>query len=244
MRGRTAAADHNAIVRYRTDAARAAFYLGGNVHIEAAIMPFAAGHAFSATVLRRMALLLTALVAGCAAVDRHPTLNYPDATASDAQAAAPKNKQIILNPFLDHRGDKSNVGTVKSAFGLRTTEVVPANDVSVWVIEGIKTELQNNGYVVTLGSSSKDTLPGASAAVSGVIVDVTCDSGHSGKVAVIGKVRKGNKEVLSKNYSAHGSAGFAMMPTAEACAKSLSIALAASVKRFVAELDGMLTSSN
>ena len=52
------------------------------------------------------------------------------------------------------------------------------------------------------------------------------------------------KEVLSKNYSAHGSAGYAMVPTAEACAKSLSIALAASVKRFVAELDGMLTSSN
>jgi len=207
-------------------------------------MPFAAGHPSPATVLRRTALLVTALVAGCAAVDRQPTLIYPDATASDAQAAAPKNKQIILNPFLDRRGDKSNVGTVRSAFGLRTTEVVPANDVSVWVIEGVKTELQNHGYIVTLGSSNKDTLPGASAAVSGVIVDVTCDSGHSGKVAVIGKVRKGDREVLSKNYSARGSAGYAMMPTAEACAKSLSIALAASVKRFVAELDGMLTSSN
>ena len=207
-------------------------------------MPFIAGHAFPATAIRRTALLVVALVAGCATVDRQPTLIYPDATASDAQAAAPKNKQIILNPFLDHRGDKSNVGTVRSAFGLRATEIVPANDVSVWVIEGIKTELQNNGYVVTLGSSSKDTLPGASAAVSGVIVDVTCDSGHSGKVAVIGKVRKDDKEVLSKNYSAHGSAGYAMVPTAEACAKSLSIALAASVKRFVAELDGMLTSSN
>jgi hypothetical protein len=121
---------------------------------------------------------------------------------------------------------------------------VPANDVSDWVTDGIKTELQKRGYVVTLGSSSKDTLPGASAAVSGVIVDVTCNSGHSGKVAVIGKVRKAGKEMLSKNYSAHGTANFTLVPTAEACAQSLSIALATSVKRFVAELDGMLAAGN
>jgi len=104
----------------------------------------------------------------------------------------------------------------------------------------VKTELQNSGYVVTLGSSSKDTLPGASAAVSGVIVDVTCNSGHSGKVALIGKVRKAGKEVLSKNYSAQGSAKSPFDPTPEACAKSLAIALAASVKHFVAEVDGLL----
>jgi hypothetical protein len=193
-----------------------------------------------AAVTRRMVLAAAVVVAGCSAVDRQPTLNYPPATASDARAEAPKNKQIILNPFLDHRSDKTNVGIVPRAFGLRETEVVPANDVTEWVIAGVKTELQNSGYVVTLGSTTKDTLPGASAAVSGVIVDVSCPTGHSGKVALIGKVRKGDKEVLSKNYSAQGSARSPLTPTAESCAKSLAIALAASVKHFVAEVDGLL----
>ncbi len=203
-------------------------------------MPLFTIHASPAAIFRYAGLAAAVLFGGCAGVDRQPTLIYPPATASDAQAAAPKNKQIILNPFLDRRADKSNVGTVKSAFGMRATEVVPANDVTAWVIDGMKTELQNNGYVVTLGSSSTDTLPGASATVSGVIVDVSCHAGDSGKVALTGNVRKGGKEVLNKNYSANGSAKSPLVPTAESCAQSLSIALAASVKRFVAELDGVL----
>ena len=204
-------------------------------------MPPATMPASFAALMRRMALVAAVVIAGCSAVDREPTLNYPPATASDARAEAPKNKQIILNPFLDHRGDKTNVGIVHSAFGLHDTAVVPANDVTTWVIEGVKTELQNSGYFVTLGRTAKDTLPGASAAVSGVIVDVSCQTGHSGKVALIGTMRKGDKEVLSKNYSAQGSARSPMTPTAESCAQSLAIALAASVKHFVAEVDGLLT---
>jgi hypothetical protein len=186
------------------------------------------------------AAVALALLAGCTSVDRQPTLNYPPATASDARAAAPKNKQIILNPFLDHRADRTNVGMVSSGFGLRETEVVPANDVANWVIESVKTELENDGYFVTLGSRGKDDLPGASAAVSGVIVDVSCKSGHSGKVEMIGKVNKAGKEVLNKTYSAQGSARNVLAPTAQACAQSLTVALAASVKRFVAEIDSIL----
>lgn len=203
-------------------------------------MPLAAVPASPATALRCAIAVAIALVAGCAPVDRQPTLIYPPATASDARAAAPKNKQIILNPFLDHRADRTNVGMVSRAFGLRETEVVPTNDVVQWVIEGVKTELEKDGYVVTLGSSGKDTLPGASAAVSGVIVDVSCKTGHSGKVEMIGKVNQAGKEVLNKKYSAHGSAKSLLAPTAQACAQSLTVALAASVKSFVAELNGIL----
>jgi hypothetical protein len=206
-------------------------------------MPLVAVHA-TPTIDRCAVVVVVAitLLAGCAPVDRQPTLNYPPATASDAQAAAPKNKQIILNPFLDHRADRTNVGMVSREFGLRETEIVPANDVAEWVIEGVKTELEKDGYFVTLGSRGKDTLPGASAAISGVIVDVSCNSGHSGKVEMIGKVNKDGKEVLNKTYSAEGSARALLAPTAQACAQSLTVALAASVKRFVAELDGLLAS--
>lgn len=202
-------------------------------------MPLVAVHA-SPAVNRCAVVIAIAFIASCAPVERQPTLNYPPATASDARAAAPKNKQIVLNPFLDHRADRTNVGMVSRAFGLRETEVVPANDVAGWVMEGMKTELENDGYFVTLGSRGKDTLPGASAAVSGVIVDVSCKSGHSGKVEIIGKVNKAGREVLNKTYSAQGSASALLAPTPQACAQSLTVALAASVKRFIAEIDGIL----
>ena len=186
----------------------------------------------------RTALAMAAIFpTGCANVDTQPTLVYPQ---SDAQAFAPKHKQIILAPFLDHRADKTNVGIVDSVFGLRSTHVVPTNDVREWVMEAVKTELQNSGYVVTEGATPKDTLPGASAAVMGVIVDVSCNSGDSGKVSLIGKIRRAGTEVLNKKYAANGSVKSVLKSGPESCAQSLTIALAASVKRFVADVDGML----
>ncbi|MEO8443072.1 MAG: hypothetical protein ABI547_11335, partial [Betaproteobacteria bacterium] len=83
-------------------------------------MPLIAVHA-SPTVNCCAIALAIAFIAGCAPVDRQPTLTYPHAIASDARAAAPKNKQIILNPFLDHRADRTNVGMVSRAFGLDET---------------------------------------------------------------------------------------------------------------------------
>ncbi len=184
------------------------------------------------------AALVATVMPGCANVEQQqPTLSYPH---SDTHARASKDKQIILNPFLDHRADKTNVGTIDSAFGLRSRTIVPANDVREWVMEAVKTELQNNGYVVTVGATPKDTLPGASAAVSGVIVDVSCNSGESGKVELIGKIRRAGTEVLNKKYMANGTSRSLLESSEKACAQSLTVALSASVKRFVADVDGML----
>ncbi len=197
-------------------------------------------HASFSRGMRHLILAGTMALAGCAAVDQSATLVYPPAAAAEGLAAGPKNKQIILTPFLDHRGDKSNVGTVRSAFGLRAIEVVPANDVLQWVTSAVKSELENSGYVVTLGRSDKDNLPGASATVSGVIVGVTCNASDSAKVALIGKIRRAGREVMNKDYAADGSARSPWTSAAQSCAHSLTIALAASVKRFVADVDGML----
>ncbi len=197
-------------------------------------------HASFSKVMRHAVFVSVMTLAGCAAVDHSPTLTYPPAIASQGGVAGPKNKQIILSPFLDQRGDKSNVGTVRSTFGLRTTEVVPANDVLEWVTSAVKAELENSGYVVTLGSTDKDTLPGASATVSGVILGVSCNASDSAKVALIGKIKRAGREVMNKNYAADGSARSPWTSAAQSCAHSLTVALAASVKRFVADVDGIL----
>src|SRR3954471_23278751 len=167
-----------------------------------------------ANVIRWLTPAAAFLFAGCAVVERQPTLNY----FTDAATAPPKNKQIILNPFIDHRADKTNVGTVRSTFGLSATEVVPANDVTQWIIEAIKLELQQKGYVVTLGSSGSDNLPGASAAMSGAIAEASCRSNHAAKVVLLGKIRGGGKEVMNKNYLGVATAPSAWGSAAKLCA--------------------------
>jgi hypothetical protein len=199
-------------------------------------MPLPLAFASYAPRIRRLALVTAALLSGCAAMEQQPTLTY----LAETPAATPKNKQIILNPFVDDRTDKTNVGTVRSTFGLNATEVVPANDVTQWVIDAVRTELQHSGYVVTLGSSGKDSLPGASAAVSGVIAEVTCRANHSAKVVLHGKIRSAGKEVMNKNYLGVATAPSAWGSAAKLCAQSLADALANSVKPFIADLDEML----
>jgi len=200
-------------------------------------LPPVSNHAVLSALVRGAVAVALTFPTGCANVDQQPTLVYPH---TDTQAVGPRHKQIILTPFLDHRADKTNVGTVDKAFGLSSTQIVPANDVKQWVMEAVKTELQNSGYTVTEGSTPKDTLPGASAAVTGVIVDVSCNSSDSGKVELIGKIRRAGTEVLNKKYAANGSAKSPFKSTSETCAQSLTVALSASIKRFVADVDGML----
>jgi hypothetical protein len=195
-------------------------------------------------------LVAVTLLAGCAFGTRQPTLIYPPAAESSAipaaQAAAkpaPKNMQIILNPFIDQRADKKVVGTVRNGFGMRTAEVIPTNNVADWVMQAMKMELQNSGYVVTTGTTSGDTLPGASAVVSGEILNVFCDMyfSYTGQISLLAKVSKAGKDVLNRNYSGEGSAGIAWGGTAESYAQSLALALASAVKQFVSELDKTFT---
>ncbi|MDB5808775.1 MAG: hypothetical protein JWN94_897 [Betaproteobacteria bacterium] len=200
-------------------------------------MPVCAVANFS-SVIRCATLAAIVLATGCSVIEPQPTLTY----TADTTAAPPKNKQIILNPFIDHRADKTSVGTVRSTFGANAAEVVPANDVTQWVIDAIKTELQQNGYVVTLGSSGKDNLPGASAAMSGVIAEVSCKSNHAAKVVLLGKISGSGKDVMNKNYLGVATAPSVWGSPAKLCAQSLADALANSVKPFVADLEEVLAS--
>jgi hypothetical protein len=194
-------------------------------------------------------LVAVIFLAGCAFGTRNATLNYPPKAESGAvpaaQAAtrpAPKNVQIVLGPFSDQRTDKKVVGTMRNGFGMRTADVVALNSVPDWVAQAITIELENSGYsVVTV--TGGDSAAGASAIVSGEILNVFCDMylSYTGQVSLLARVSKGGKEVLNNHYSGEGSAGLAVAGTAESFAQSLSLALAVAVKKFVAELDSRLT---
>jgi hypothetical protein len=194
-------------------------------------------------------LIAAIFLAGCAFGTRNATLNYPpkaeSGVISAAQAAtkpAPKNVQIVLGAFSDQRTDKKVVGTMRNGFGMRTADVVAMNSVPDWVSQAMKVELENSGYSVVTAAGD-DSAAGASAVVSGEILNVFCDMylSYTGQVSLVARVSKDGKEVLNKHYSGEGSAGLAVAGTAESFAQSLSLALAVAVKQFVAELDRNLT---
>ena len=181
-------------------------------------------------------------LAGCAFGTRQPTLIYPPAAETGAAPVAaakpaPKNVQIVLNAFVDQRSDKKVVGTVRNGFGMRTADVIPTNSVPDWVTQALKTELQNNGYIV--GDGAK----GPSAVISGEILNVFCDMyfSYTGQVSLLAKVSRDGKDVLNRNYSGEGSAGVAWGGTAESYAQSLALALAAAIRQLTAELDKTLS---
>lgn len=192
-------------------------------------------------------LVFVVFLAGCAFGTRNATLIYPPKPESQtvpvAQAAAtPAAKKIalVLAPFSDQRTDKKVIGTMRNGFGMRTADVVAMNSVPEWVTQAIKTELENSGYSVATGT---DRDSGASAVVSGEVLNVFCDMyfNYTGQVSLLAKASKDGKEVLNKHYSGEGSAGVAFAGTAESFGQSLSLALAVAVKQFVSELDRSLT---
>jgi hypothetical protein len=195
------------------------------------------------------ALVTVALLAGCAFGTRSPTLIYPPKSEPDAVPAAHanaapvrRNVQVVLNPFTDQRSDKKLVGTVRNAFGMRTADVIPTNSVSEWVTQAIRMELENNGYTV-VSKAPASGIPGTSVVVSGDILNVFCDMyfTYTGQVALITRVNRGGKELLSKHYAGEGSAGLAVAMTGESYAQSLALALAAALKQFISDLSGSLS---
>lgn len=199
----------------------------------------------AAVLLCVITLICITLLGGCAFGTRQPTLIYPPApesgatpVANAAAKSAPKNVQIILNPFVDERSDKKGVGTVRNGFGMRTADVIPTNSVPDWVTQALKTELQNHGYTVDVASAAESS-KAASAVVSGEILKVFCDMyfSYTGEVSLLVKVSRDGKDVLNKNYSGEGSAGIAWTAAADSYAQSLSLALAAALKPFLADLD-------
>lgn len=199
---------------------------------------------FKRAVRLVLAWAVVALLAGCAFGVRNATLLYPPKAepglVPQAQAApqpAAKKAQIALVTFVDQRTEKKAVGTMRNAMGMRTADVLATNSVTDWVTQAVKTDLEKSGYTVV--SAAAGVPAGAGAVVSGEVLNVFCDMymSYTGQVSLLMRVNRDGKELSAKHYAGEGSAGIAFAGTAESFAESLSLALAAALKKFVADLD-------
>lgn len=181
---------------------------------------------------------LVLALSACAFGTRQPTLVYPPAADAPATAAAasPKSLPIVLQPFTDARKDKSKVGTVRNGFGMPTADVVPTNSVTDWFNGALKTELRKSGYTVLAAPDAGKPF----AVLSGQIRNVWADMyfNYNGEIAFDAQLKQGGKDVLARHYEGDGSAGVAWGATAESYAQTLAIALANTLKSFIADLDG------
>jgi hypothetical protein len=193
------------------------------------------------------AWVAVALLAGCAFGVRNATLLYPPKADSpivpQAQAApepTTKKVPIALVTFVDQRTDNKAVGTMRNGFGMRTADVLATNSVTEWVTQAVRTDLEKSGYSVVMATGGAPA--GAGTVVSGDVLNVFCDMymSYTGQVSLLMRVSKDGNELATKHYSGEGSAGIAFAGTAESFGESLSLALAAALKKFVADLDATL----
>jgi len=194
-------------------------------------------------------LLSAASLSGCVLGTREPTLYYPPKAESGAVPAAQaavkpvaKTVHVVLVPFADQRSDKNVVGTTRNAYGMKMADVIPKNSVPDWVMQALKTELQNDGYIIEGRTIGDEGLASGNAVVSGEILNVFCDMylEYTGQISLLVRVKRDGKELLNKHYAGEGSAGLAWAATEESYAQSLALALSSAIQKFVRDLDQRL----
>src|SRR3989338_11527528 len=118
------------------------------------------------------AILLVIWTSGCAFGTRHLTLGYEKGTVSKPQ----NNIMIYVKSFVDDRLDKEVCGRVRNGWGLECAKIVSNTDISEWVTNAMKAELNNLGYTVT-NYDTKNRVEG-----SVIEVNVTSMMMYEGKV--------------------------------------------------------------
>jgi len=188
--------------------------------------------------------LLISSLCSCAFGNRHVTLNYPPQKQSDssgsavAEAAMQSNgKSIDLMQFVDQRSNKSVIGEVRNGYGMHTADVVVENDVSGWLTNAVRIELEKSGYKVTLTSNKNDA--SSNIAMGGEILQVYCTAlmTYEGEVSFFAQLQKDGKEILRKRYTGKGSAGMNWGAASESYGSSLAEALSLGIRELVADVN-------
>ncbi len=184
--------------------------------------------------------------------NRHVTLNYPPEKQSEssgpkvaeAASATVNGKSIVLMQFVDQRSNKSVIGEVRNGWGMHTADVVVENDVSGWLTNAVRMELEKLGYKVSLGKDN-----GASAAnivLGGEVLQVYCTAmmTYEGEVSFFAQLQKDGKELLRKRYTGKGSAGLNWGAASSSYGSSLAEALSIAIKDMVVDVNSTIKEKN
>lgn len=181
-------------------------------------------------------LMIIFLVSGCCWGNRRPLLTY-----SPVLAPQPKNNIALkITTFEDKRTIKDIVGSLRDVTsGIRCGKVIPQNSVTEWITDALKAELTNAGYTISNQESTLDV-------ISGEVFSVFCDAAftYDGSIGIKVMLKRNDKVVLEKQYSAKKSRVGNYAMTGRAFAKTLEMTLQDTLKQVVNDLNKELLSQH
>ncbi|MEX2616997.1 MAG: hypothetical protein WD767_12955 [Alphaproteobacteria bacterium] len=188
-----------------------------------------------------LAFLAALSVSACAFEDRQANLTYPPkpesgGAAADAPATATARADaplVTIVRFDDQRAEKEIVGQVSHSFGVETADVVSSGNVSDWVTNGLKWELEKAGYRVNVVNAPASAA--SSLLVTGTVVLLHSSANIRTKGLVMLRARIGN-EKMDRSYEGHSVGAADFFATEEVFSRALSLALQDGLRKIVADI--------
>ena len=195
-------------------------------------------------------VLLGLSLGGCAFGDRQANLQYPpkqdsgtvvksaEATTMTPAAIASAPTIAILR-FSDDRAEQNVVGHVRNGWGMKTADVLSPTDVSAWVSDALKFELEKVGFRVKQVTGTGDAAAAeADAAISGQVIRMYADAyfSYEGEVTLRAEIAKDGSKVMDRLYTGTAGGGLNMAATGASYAHTLSLALQDGLQEVVADI--------
>ncbi len=140
-------------------------------------------------------ILLVIFLSGCAFATRKTFLEYKAITP----IRNPNNVTIEVTPFEDDRPNRDTIGNVKNIFGVKTANILSEINISQWITDALKSELENAGYkIVEKGTRNK---------IQGIVMKVYCNTlvDYQGEVIIKVLLKRQNNILLNKVYYGQSS---------------------------------------
>ncbi|HHT9145478.1 MAG TPA: YajG family lipoprotein [Candidatus Wunengus sp. YC61] len=176
-------------------------------------------------------MVFVLFMSGCAFSGRRLMLNY-----SVVLPPAAKNNIVVkVDKLKDERTwSKTKVGDVKNGYGMRCSEIIPQNDVCVWITDALKAELTNAGYTVNNDAAANN--------IGGAVLEVYTDAwmNYGGRIRLNVVLKKDGKDILTKNYAVQKNCGLNWAATTESYAKTLELTLQDVMRQIIPDIDTAL----
>jgi len=140
-------------------------------------------------------ILLMIFLSGCAFASRKTFLQYT--TVTPVKSA--NNITIEVPVFEDDRPNKDVIGNRKNVFGAETANIFSEVNVSEWITNALKSELENAGYkVVEIKAKNK---------IHGIVMNVYCNTivNYNGEVSIKVSLKAKSDILFDKVYSGKSS---------------------------------------
>lgn len=119
-------------------------------------------------------LLGICLAAGCAGKGERIDLNVPVASGAGEKAAAVSTPTVAIQPFEDHRTDRSHLGIRHHLWGGESYFSLSSGTLSEATAEAFADYLKGKGWNATVAKDNRTT--GADMTITGTLIDVVVDA--------------------------------------------------------------------